>query len=45
MAKLIYPINVSLDGYMEDAHGSLDWSISDDEVFAFCRSTMTVPFS
>lgn len=35
MAKLIYPINVSLDGYMEDEHGSLDWSISDDEVFAF----------
>lgn len=35
MAKLIYPINVSLDGYMEDEDGSLDWSVSDDEVFAF----------
>ncbi|HSP47123.1 MAG TPA: hypothetical protein VLN47_03495, partial [Clostridiaceae bacterium] len=35
MAKLIYPINVSLDGYMEDEHGNLEWSISDDEVFAF----------
>lgn len=35
MAKLIYPINVSLDGYMEDEHGNIDWSISDDGVFAF----------
>lgn len=35
MAKLIYPINVSLDGYMEDERGNLEWSISDDELFAF----------
>lgn len=35
MAKLIYPINVSLDGYMEDSDGNLDWSISDDEIFKF----------
>lgn len=35
MAKLIYPINVSLDGYMEDDRGNLEWSISDDEVFTF----------
>lgn len=35
MAKLIYAMNVSLDGYMEDEHGSLEWSISDDEVFEF----------
>ena len=35
MAKLIYPINVSLDGYMEDERGNIDWSNSDDEVFAF----------
>jgi dihydrofolate reductase len=35
MAKLIYPINVSLDGYMEDERGNIEWSISDDEVFAF----------
>ncbi|RDU37834.1 deaminase [Neobacillus piezotolerans] len=35
MAKLIYPINVSLDGYMEDERGNLEWSISDDEVFTF----------
>ncbi|MFC3800933.1 dihydrofolate reductase family protein [Cohnella sp. GCM10012308] len=35
MAKLIYPINLSLDGYMEDERGDLDWSISDDETYAF----------
>lgn len=35
MAKLIYPINVSLDGYMEDENSNIDWSISDDEVFNF----------
>jgi len=35
MAKLIYAANVSLDGYMEDEHGHLEWSISGDEEFAF----------
>jgi dihydrofolate reductase len=35
MAKLIYATNVSLDGYTEDEQGNLEWSISDDEVFAF----------
>ena len=35
MAKLIYVSNVSLDGYIEDEHGSLDWTEPDDEVFAF----------
>ncbi|EHN59327.1 dihydrofolate reductase family protein [Oenococcus kitaharae] len=35
MAKLIYAINESLDGYIEDRQGSLDWSVSDDELFSF----------
>ncbi|WP_159882324.1 dihydrofolate reductase family protein [Paenibacillus puerhi] len=35
MAKLIYAANVSLDGYIEDERGNIDWGISDDEVFAF----------
>jgi dihydrofolate reductase len=35
MAKLIYVANVSLDGYIEDAHGSLDWAAPNDEVFTF----------
>ncbi len=35
MAKLIYIANVSLDGYVEDEHGSIDWTAPDDESFAF----------
>jgi dihydrofolate reductase len=35
MAKLIYVTNVSLDGYIEDEHGSFDWTAPDDELFAF----------
>ena len=35
MAKLIYVTNVSLDGYIEDEHGSFDWTPPDDEYFAF----------
>src|SRR5436190_6849437 len=35
MAKVIYVSNVSLDGYIEDEHGSFDWTETDDEVFAF----------
>jgi len=35
MAKLIYVANVSLDGYIEDAQGSFDWTPPSDEVFTF----------
>lgn len=35
MAKLIYAANISLDGYTEDEQGDIDWSISDDETYAF----------
>src|SRR3954469_5342864 len=35
MAKLIYLTNVSLDGYIEDAHGRFDFSEPNDEVFTF----------
>src|ERR1700758_977725 len=34
MATLIYATNVSLDGYIEDAHGAFDWAPPDDDVFA-----------
>ena len=34
MAKLIYVSNVSLDGYIEDAHGAFDWAPPNDDVFA-----------
>jgi dihydrofolate reductase len=35
MANLIYVTNVSLDGFIEDEHGSFDWTEPDDEQFAF----------
>lgn len=35
MAKLIYPINMSVDGYMEDESGNIEWTIVDGETFAF----------
>jgi dihydrofolate reductase len=35
MAKLIYVTNVSLDGYIEDEHGSFNWTDPDDGLFAF----------
>jgi len=35
MAKLIYAANISLDGYMEDEGGNIDWTISDNETYAF----------
>ena len=35
MAKLIYVTNVTLDGFIEDEHGSFDWTEPDDEQFAF----------
>ncbi|HWF16352.1 MAG TPA: dihydrofolate reductase family protein [Acidimicrobiales bacterium] len=35
MAKLIYVANVSLDGYIEDANGSFEWTAPSDEVFTF----------
>ena len=35
MNKLIYLTNTSLDGYIEDQHGTLDWTEPDDAVFAY----------
>jgi dihydrofolate reductase len=34
MAKLVYLTNTSLDGYIEDEHGALDWAPPDEAVFA-----------
>jgi dihydrofolate reductase len=35
MAKLIYSVLGSLDGYFEDAEGKFDWAEPDAEVFTF----------
>ena len=35
MAKLIYFMPTSLNGYIADETGNLDWSAPDEEVFAF----------
>lgn len=32
MSKIYYAFNVSLDGFIEDAQGSLDWSDPDEEL-------------
>jgi dihydrofolate reductase len=40
MAKLIYVTNVSLDGYIEDEHGSFDWMPPEDDFFAFITDLM-----
>jgi dihydrofolate reductase len=35
MAKLIYSVIASADGYVEDAAGGFDWAAPDEQVFAF----------
>ena len=35
MAKLIYSMITSLDGYTADEHGDFDWAAPDEEVHAF----------
>lgn len=35
MAKLIYAMLQSLDGYTEDARGKFDWAVPDAEVHAY----------
>jgi hypothetical protein len=35
IAKLIYISNVSLEGFIEEEHGSFEWTAPDEEVFAF----------
>ena len=35
MAKLIYVLNVSLDGYIADEDGKFDWGAPDEEYYSF----------
>ena len=41
MAKLIYLMNTSLDGYVEDEHGSFDWAAPDEELFTYITELVT----
>ena len=40
MSELIYIANVSLDGYIEDAHGNFDFTTPSDEYFEFITDLM-----
>jgi dihydrofolate reductase len=35
MRKLIYSMNPSLDGFITDADGAIDWSAPDEELHQF----------
>jgi dihydrofolate reductase len=38
MAKLVYLMNTSLDGYVEDAHGSFDWTAPNEELNTYINA-------
>jgi dihydrofolate reductase len=40
MRKLFLQINVSLDGFIEDAAGEIDWHFADDEFEEFINDTL-----
>jgi dihydrofolate reductase len=40
MGKLIYAINTSLDGFMEDTTGAFDWSEPDEDVHVYFNGLM-----
>src|SRR5436305_2103252 len=40
MGKLIYLTPTSLDGFIADESGNLDWSAPDEEVFAFINDLL-----
>ncbi len=39
MAKLIYSVIASLDGYVADASGDFSWAVPSEEVHAFVNDS------
>jgi dihydrofolate reductase len=40
MAKLLYVLNVSLDGYIADQDGNFDWAVPDEEFYSFINNLL-----
>jgi dihydrofolate reductase len=40
MARFIYSVSMSLDGFIEDAEGNFDWSVPNDEEHRFINDLM-----
>ena len=40
MAKLLYVMNTSLDGYIADEDGNLDWGTPDEEYYSFLNDRL-----
>jgi dihydrofolate reductase len=40
MAKLLYVMNASLDGYIADEDGNLDWGAPDEEYYSFLNDLL-----
>jgi dihydrofolate reductase len=40
MAKLLYVMNVSLDGYIADEDGNFDWGAPDEEYYSFINDLL-----
>jgi dihydrofolate reductase len=40
MAKLLYVLNVSLDGYIADEDGKFDWAVPGEEYFSFVNDLL-----
>ena len=40
MARLLYVLNVSLDGYIADQDGNFDWAVPDQEFYSFINDLL-----
>ena len=44
MGRLIYGFNVSVDGYIADAHGNIDWSDPSEELHQYWNDFERPPY-